>query len=161
TASSGSEALDDIRRYRPDIVTVDLLLPDVTGEDLVRRILAEFPGTQIVAVTSVLDHMNTRRALDAGGRGYVSKAAAARELIQAIREVHAGRSVIPGPIPCDSAGSRAEQPLTIRDTQVLQLVAWGKSPRQIAAHLCTSIKTLRIQMRDIIGKLGASNTTHA
>src|SRR5689334_4712643 len=64
TASSGEEAMDDVRRYRPDVVTLDLVLPDMRGEDLARRILAQFPSTRIVAITSGHGHMDARRALD-------------------------------------------------------------------------------------------------
>jgi len=61
TASTGEEAIDDVRRYRPDVVTLDLLLPDMPGEDLARRILAEFPRTRIVAITSAQGHMHAAR----------------------------------------------------------------------------------------------------
>jgi DNA-binding NarL/FixJ family response regulator len=73
TASSGAKALDDVRRYRPDVVTLDLLLPDMPGEDLARQILAEFPRTRIVAITSAQGHIHARRALDAGVHGYLSR----------------------------------------------------------------------------------------
>jgi len=98
TASTGAEALNDVRRYRPDVVTLDLLLPDMPGEDLARRILAEFPRTRIVAITSAQGHMHARRALDAGVHGYLSKAAPAYELVQGIRKVQAGVRMIPGPV---------------------------------------------------------------
>jgi DNA-binding NarL/FixJ family response regulator len=97
TASTGAEALDDVRRYRPDVVTLDLLLPDMPGEDLARQILAEFPRMRIVAITSAQGHIYARRALDAGVHGYLSKAAPGWELVQAIRKVQAGVRMIPGP----------------------------------------------------------------
>src|SRR5580704_7759946 len=103
TASTGEEALDDIRRYRPDVVTLDLLLPDMPGEDLARRILAEFPRTRILAITSAQGHMHARRALDAGVHGYLSKAAPACELVRAIRQVQAGGRMIPGPVASNIA----------------------------------------------------------
>src|SRR5258707_15508309 len=84
-ASSGEEALDDVRRYRPDVVTLDLLLPDMPGEELARRILAEFPQTRILAITSAQGHVHARRALDAGVHGYLSKAVPVSELVGAIR----------------------------------------------------------------------------
>src|SRR6266849_7240905 len=120
TASSGEEAIDDVRRYRPDVVTLDLLLPDMPGEDLARRILAEFPRTRIVAITSVQGHMHARRALDAGVHGYLSKAVSGCELIRAIRQVQAGGRMIPGPVAHVTG-----EALTTREIQVLQLVAWG------------------------------------
>jgi DNA-binding NarL/FixJ family response regulator len=100
TASSGEEALDDVRRYRPDVVTLDLLLPDMPGEGLARRILAEFPRTRIVAITSAQGHIHARRALDAGVHGYLSKALPVSELVHAIRQVQAGERMIPGPVAC-------------------------------------------------------------
>jgi len=99
TASTGEEALNQVRRFHPDVVTLDLLLSDMPGEDLARRILAEFPKTRIVAITSACGHLHTRRALDAGIHGYLSKAAPQREVVRAIRQVKAGKRAIPGPVP--------------------------------------------------------------
>jgi DNA-binding NarL/FixJ family response regulator len=103
TASTGEEALDDVRHQRPDVVTLDLALPDMPGEELARRILAEFPRTRIVAVTSAQSHVQARRALDAGVHGYLSKAAPVRELVRAIRRVQAGERMIPGPVALQRA----------------------------------------------------------
>lgn len=97
-ASAGEEALTDVRLCRPDVVTFDLLLPDMPGEELARRILAEFPQIRIVAITSARSHLQARRALDAGIHGYLSKAAPVCELVHAIRQVKAGERVIPGPV---------------------------------------------------------------
>ena len=103
TASTGEEALDDVRQQRPDVVTLDLALPDMPGEELARRILAEFPRTRIVAITSAQGHVQARRALDAGVHGYLSKAAPVRELVRAIRRVQAGERMIPGPVALQRA----------------------------------------------------------
>ena len=103
TASTGEEALDDLRQQRPDVVTLDLALPDMPGEELARRILAEFPRTRIVAITSAQSHLQARRALDAGVHGYLSKAAPVRELVRAIRRVQAGERMIPGPVALQRA----------------------------------------------------------
>lgn len=97
TASTGRKALDDVRRYRPDVVTLDLSLPDMTGETVAKRILREFPRTRIVVITSAQGHIHARRALDAGIHGYLSKAAPVCELVNAIRQVQAGERMIPGP----------------------------------------------------------------
>ena len=96
-ASTGQEALADVRRYRPDVVTLDLHLPDMRGETLARRILAEFPEIRIVVITSTRSHVHARRALDAGIHGYLSKAAPVCEVVDAIRQVQAGERMIPGP----------------------------------------------------------------
>jgi two-component system NarL family response regulator len=161
TASTGEEALDDVRRYRPDVVTLDLLLPDMPGEDLARRILAEFPRTRIVAITSAQGHMQARRALDAGVHGYLSKAVPACELVRAIRQVQAGKRVIPGPVAFQMAGHLAGEALTAREIQVLQLVAWGNANEQVAAQLSVAAETVRMHIKNILEKLAANDRAHA
>jgi DNA-binding NarL/FixJ family response regulator len=115
TASNGEEALDDVRRSRPDVVTLDLLLPDMPGEELARRILAEFPRTRIVAITSAQGPMYARRALDAGVHGYLSKALPVSELVHAIRQVQAGERMIPGPVACEAVEQSTVTTLTVRE----------------------------------------------
>ena len=97
-ASPREDAFTDVRRYGPDVATLDFLLPDMPGEELDGRILTEFPETRIVAITSARNQMHAHRALDAGIRGYLSKAAPAFEIVEAIRQVKAGARVIPGPV---------------------------------------------------------------
>ena len=133
TASSGEEALDHVRRYRPDVVTLDLMLPDMPGEDLARRILAAFPGTRIVAITSARGHVHARRALDAGIHGYLSKAAPRYELVRAIRQVQAGKRAIPGPVAFSIAKRFLRETIAYRETARLRLVAGRSGNRQQAA----------------------------
>jgi DNA-binding NarL/FixJ family response regulator len=161
TASTGAEAIEDVRRYRPDVVTLDLLLPDMPGEDLARRILAEFPRTRIVAITSAQGHMHARRALDAGVRGYLSKAVPGCELVRAIRQVQAGEQMIPGPVAFPAPGHLTGEALTARELQVLQLAAWGNGNKQVAALLSIAGETVRMHMRNILEKLAANDRTHA
>jgi DNA-binding NarL/FixJ family response regulator len=104
TALGGQEGIDQVRRFRPDVVTLDLHLPDMPGEDLARRILAAYPRTRIVAITSAPGHLHARRALDAGVHGYLSKAGPVCDLVQAIRRVQAGGRMIPGPVALRAAG---------------------------------------------------------
>jgi DNA-binding NarL/FixJ family response regulator len=161
TASTGEEALDDVRRYRPDVVTLDLLLPDMPGEVLARRILAEFPRTRIVVITSAQGHMEARRALDAGVHGYLSKAVPACELVRAIRQVQTGERMIPGPVAFQVAGHLTGEALTPREIQVLQLVAWGNSNKQVAAQLSIAGESVRMHMKNILEKLAANDRAHA
>jgi DNA-binding NarL/FixJ family response regulator len=160
-ASSGEEAIEAVRCYRPDVVTLDLLLPDMPGEDLARRILAEFPRTRIVAITSAQGHMHARRALDAGVQGYLSKAAPRSELVRAIRQVQAGGRTIPGPVASKIAEHLDEESLTPREIQVLKLVARGNRNKQVAAQLSIADETVRMHMKNILGKLAANDRTHA
>jgi DNA-binding NarL/FixJ family response regulator len=161
TASTGEEALEDVRRYRPDVVTLDLILPDMPGEDLARRILAEFPRTRLVAITSAQCHMEARRALDAGVHGYLSKAVPACELVRAIRQVQAGERMMPGPVAFQVTGHRTGESLTSREIQVLHLVAWGNCNRQVAAQLSIAGEAVRMHMRNILEKLAANDRAHA
>ena len=161
SASSGEEAMDDVRRYRPDVVTLDLLLPDMRGEDLARQILAEFPRTRVVAITSAQSYMDARRALDAGVHGYLSKAVSVCELVRAIRKVQAGERMIPGPVACQAAAQWDGGVLSAREIQVLQFVAWGNSNKQIAQQLSIAVETVRMHIRRIVEKLCANDRTHA
>lgn len=103
TASTGQEALEDVRRYLPDVVTLDLRLPDMPGERLARQILTEFPQTRVLVITSTRSRLHARRALDAGIHGYLSKTAPLDQLVDAIRQVRAGERAIPGPVPLQEA----------------------------------------------------------
>jgi len=158
-ASRADEALNDVRRYRPDVAILDLMLPDMRGEDLSRQILAEFPGTRIVAITSAQSHVEARRALDAGIHGYLSKAVSVFELVRAIRQVRTGERIIPGPVACPPA-SQSES-LTAREVQVLQLAAWGNSNREVADQLSIASEAVRMHMRRVLEKLGARDRAHA
>jgi DNA-binding NarL/FixJ family response regulator len=160
-ASTGQEAIDGVRWHRPDVVTLDLLLPDMPGEELTRRILSEFPRTRIVAITLAQGHTHARRALDAGVHGFLSKAAPKRELVRAIRQVQAGARMIPGPVASRVAEHFTEEALTSREIQVLQLVARGNRNKQVAAQLSIGDETVRMHMKNILGKLAANDRTHA
>jgi DNA-binding NarL/FixJ family response regulator len=150
TASTGEEALDDVRRYQPDVLTLDLLLPDMPGEDLARRILAEFQRTRIVVITSAQGHIDARRALDAGIHGYVSKAQPACELVRAIRLVQAGERMIPGPVPGRVADHVTPQVLTGCEIKVLEMVASDHGYKHVAAQLSIAGETVRIHMKSAI-----------
>jgi len=159
-ASTGEEAIEDVRRYRPDVVTLDLLLPDIPGDKLARRILAELPRTRIVAITSAQGYVQARRAMDAGVHAYLSKALPLCELVRAIRQVQAGERIVPGPVASEMA-ENPDCPLTRREIEVLQLAAWGNDNRQIAAQLSIASGTARMHMKQILGKLGAHDRAHA
>jgi DNA-binding NarL/FixJ family response regulator len=158
-ASTGGEAIEDVRRYRPDVVTLDLLLPDIPGEKLAERILTEFPRTRIVAITSAQGYVQARRAMDAGVHAYLSKALPLCELVRAIRQVQAGERIVPGPVASETED--LDCPLTRREIEVLQLAAWGNNNQQIAAQLSIAGGTARMHMKQILRKLGAHDRAHA
>lgn len=160
-AACGSEALETFRRLRPDVVTLDLLLPDMAGDDLAKRILAEFPGARIVVITSARGDVHMLRALESGVQGYVLKGMPQKELVDVIRQVHAGKKVIPRQVATHIAEHMADETLTPREIQVLQLVARGNRNKEVAAHLSIADETVRMHMKHILGKLAAHDRTHA
>jgi len=160
-ASNGKEAIRYFRDYRPDVVTLDLLLPDLPGEDVARQILAEFPDARIVVITSARGDVHMLRALEAGVQGFASKAMPNKELLEVIRQVHAGKKMIPRQVASTIAEHLADEALTPREIQVLRLVARGNRNKEVAAHLSISDETVRMHMKNILGKLDANDRTHA
>ena len=160
-ASSGKEGLDYFRAYRPDVVTLDLLLPDMPGETLVSRIRVQFPGARFVVMTSASGDVQMLRALDAGVQGYVLKGMSNQELLGVIRAVHSGRTMLPSQVASTIAEHLGDELLTPREVQVLRLVARGNRNKDVAAHLSISGETVRMHMKNILGKLAANDRTHA
>jgi two-component system, NarL family, response regulator len=160
-AASAEEAMELFREYRPDVVTLDLLLPDMPGEQLASRILAEFPGARIVVITGAQGDVHLLRALEAGVKGVVLKGMPNRELLDSIRQVHAGRKTIPRQVASTLAEHLGEETLTPREVQVLQLVARGNRNKQVAAQLAIADETVRMHMKNILSKLCANDRTHA
>jgi DNA-binding NarL/FixJ family response regulator len=159
--SSGSEAINSYRRYRPDVATVDLLLPDMPGETVAARILEEFPDARIVILTSAQGDVHIVRALETGVQGYVLKGMANEDLLDVIRQVCAGRKMIPREVASRIAEHFADDALTPREVQVLRLVASGNRNKEIAEHLSIAEETVRMHMKNIFSKLGAHDRAHA
>jgi DNA-binding NarL/FixJ family response regulator len=158
---TGEEAITAFREHRPDVMTLGLRLPDMSGEEVVSRILKEYPAARIVVLTSSRRDAQILRVLAAGVRGLVLKGMSHLELIATIRQVHAGKKVIPHEIASMLAEHLGEETLTPREIQVLGLVAHGNRNKQVAAHLSIADETVRMHMKNILGKLGANDRTHA
>lgn len=160
-AANGVDALRIFLEIRPDLVTLDLALPDLTGEELARRMLAANPGARLVAITNERGDVRLLRTLEAGVQGIVRKGASATEMVETIRQVHAGRRKISGDVASILAEHVGDEPLTPREVEVLSEVACGKRNKEIAGSLCIADETVRMHMRNILGKLGAHDRTHA
>jgi DNA-binding NarL/FixJ family response regulator len=160
-ASGGREAIDLYRKHRPDIVTVDATLPDTPVEVLVARLLSEFEDARVIVISASGGHVQMQRVLEAGVHGLVSREASASELIDAIRQVHAGKKIVPRQIASVIAEHLADETLTPREIQVLQLVARGNRNKEIAGHLAIAPETVRMHMKNILWKLSAHDRTHA
>jgi DNA-binding NarL/FixJ family response regulator len=160
-ASTGREAIQLFRQHRPDVTLMDLRMPDVSGIDAMSAILAEFADARIVMLTTLEGDVDIQRSLAAGARGYLLKNMPPKELVEAVRQVHAGRKRIPQEVAAQLAEHIADEALTVREIEVLLQVSGGNRNREIAEHLAISEETVKVHVKHIMEKLGASDRTAA
>jgi len=160
-AATGHHAVELFRLHQPDVTLMDLRLPEMDGIEAIRQIRQEFPEARILALTSYDGDQDIYRALDAGVRGYLLKEMAHIEVVRAIRQVHAGKRVIPSEVAERLTEYFPEAPLTARETEVLGYVAKGLSNKEIANRIGTASGTVKMHLQNILGKLGAADRTHA
>ena len=160
-ASGGRDAIQLFRQHRPDVTLMDLRMPDMSGIDALIAILAEFPDARIVMLTTFEGDVEIQRSLAAGARGYLLKNLPPKELVEAIRQVHAGRKRIPREVAAQLAEHIADERLTEREIDVLQHVAGGNRNRDIAERLAISEETVKVHVKHIMEKLGATDRTAA
>jgi DNA-binding NarL/FixJ family response regulator len=160
-ASSGPEALQMYAQHLPDITLMDLRLPGIDGIDAMAAILAKFPDARMIILTTFGGDAQIVRAFKAGARGYLLKDMLRKELLDAIRSVHAGNKRIPPQIATQIAEHASDTKLTPREIQVLQLVAAGNSNRTLAVKLSVSEETVKMHVKNILSKLDAKDRTHA
>jgi DNA-binding NarL/FixJ family response regulator len=160
-ASNGDEAVESFRLYRPDVTLMDLQLPGVNGIEAINRILSESPDARIIVLTTYTGDAQVLRALRAGARAYILKGHVHRELLETIRTVHAGRKRIPPDIAVELAEHAAEDELSSREIEVLQLIASGNSNKQIADQLSIEESTVKSHVTNILSKLSANDRAHA
>ena len=157
----GGEALAAYRQNHPDVTLMDLRLPDMTGIDALKAIRAEFPDARVLILTTFEGDVEIQRALQFGARGYLLKSMPPRELLEAIRGVHAGRKVIPPEVGSHLTEHLGEEALTGREIDVLRQVAAGNRNQDIANRLSISEETVKVHVKHIMQKLGASDRTEA
>jgi len=160
-AGSGHQALLSFRELRPDVTLMDLRLPDMSGIDTMAAIRSEFPDSRIVMLTTFDGDVEIRRALEAGARGYMLKSMPPQDLIDGIRQVHAGKKRIPQEVGSHLAEHMGEEDLTAREVEVLQRIAGGNRNQDIARRLFISEETVKVHVKHIMEKLGASDRTQA
>jgi len=160
-ASTGREAIQLFRQHRPDVTLMDLRMSDVSGIDAMSAILAEFADARIVMLTTFEGDVDIQRSLAAGARGYLLKNMPPKELVEAVRQVHAGRKRIPQEVAAQLAEHIADEALTVREIEVLLQVSGGNRNREIAEHLAISEETVKVHVKHIMEKLGASDRTAA
>ena len=160
-ARNGRDALQRFREVRPDVTLMDLRLPDMNGIDVMIAIRGEFPDARIVVLTTFEGDVEMQRALTAGARGYLLKSSPPKELLDAIRQVHAGKKRIPPEVAAQLAEHLSDEALTAREVEVLRQVAGGNRNRDIAERLFISEETVKVHVKHIMDKLGASDRTEA
>ena len=165
-ADSGQAALRLCAQVSPDVVLMDLVMPDMDGVTATRLIRQQFPDVQVVALTSYTEAGLVQNALQAGAIGYLLKDVSADELARAIRAAHSGRATL-SPEAAQALVNAASQPplpgqdLTERERAVLALMVEGLNNTQIAARLVVSPSTIKTHVSHILSKLGVASRTEA
>jgi DNA-binding NarL/FixJ family response regulator len=160
-ASTGRDAIQQFPKHQPDVTLMDLRLPDMNGIDVMIAIRTEFPSARIIMLTTFEGDVEIQRALEAGARGYVLKSMPPKELLEIIRQVHAGKKRVPPEIAAQIAEHMSDEALTDREVEVLREIAGGNRNRDIAAKLFITEETVKVHVKHIMEKLGANDRTQA
>ena len=182
TALSGETGLEEVRRLKPDVLLLDLGLPRMSGIDVTRAVKAEFPSIEILIFTIFDEEDKVLEAVKAGASGYLLKGTPADKMVEAIKEVHAGGTVIQpnlarrllkhfrvGEVPATAPEPTGRRPqeepegkkLSARETEILQLIAKGVSNSEAATMLTLSKATIRTHLEHIYRKLEVTNRVEA
>lgn len=160
-AANAEEAFAKFRTHRPDVTLMDVLLPGVNGTNMVKTIRGEFPDARLIMLTSCDGDGEIQRAMRAGAAAYLLKSTPKAELVSVIRSVHSGRRYISSGASACVAEHMCDDALTSREVEVLRLIRNGHRNKEIAAALSIALTTVSFHVKNIIGKLGANDRTHA
>lgn len=160
-AASGREAVEAFRSLQPEVVLMDLRMPEMDGIEATRQIRKLNPEAKIIALTSYDGDQEIYRALEAGVRGYLLKEMVHTEVVRAIRVVHSGKRLMPAEVAERLGEYFPQVALTPREVEVLQYVARGLGNKEIGTRLGTAAGTVKMHLQNILCKLGASDRTHA
>ena len=160
-ASTGEEAVKEFKKHRPDITLMDLQMPDMSGIEAIIAIRGDFPNARIIVLTTYPGDVQVVRALKAGARAYLLKSHINRELLDAIRAVHAGQKRIPPEVAAELAEHMGEDELSSREIDVLRLIAAGNANKEIAGKLSIAEETVKSHVTNILAKLHSKDRTHA
>jgi DNA-binding NarL/FixJ family response regulator len=168
-ASTGREALAEVERLRPDIVLLDIQMPELDGVAVARQLARQYPDIKIVMLTMYQQDQHLLEAIRAGARGYLLKDADADELIAVLERVARGEAALDpaltgrvfDAVRRGDVGQAGAEPLTEREREIVQLLAAGHDNRTIAARLHLSEKTVGNRLSEIFQKLGVTNRTQA
>lgn len=159
-ADNGIEAIAAYRTHRPDVVVLDLRMPKKNGIETIRALREEFEGARVLIFSNYASGDEVYEAFKAGAAGFVVKEMALERLLEAIRRVHQGEQYIPPEISTRMNGRVLSQ-LSVRELEVLRLIAKGLSNKEIGAQLQVVEGTIKIHVKSILSKLGVSDRTQA
>ena len=160
-ASNGREAIQQFRTHKPDVTLMDLQMPELNGIDSIIAIRGEFPHARVIVLTTYTGDVQIVRALKAGAQGYLLKNLLHKELLDAIRTVHAGKRILTPELSVEVASHAVDDWLTPAEVSVLRLIANGNANKQIADQLSISEETVKSRVKNILSKLDANDRTHA
>lgn len=168
-ASNGLEAVNKAAQFKPDVILMDLRMPELDGVEAIRQIAEVEPNTKFIILTTFSDDEYIFKGIEVGARAYLLKDAPREELFKAIRAVHQGESLIQPVVATKvlsrfaelSRQSQAPEVLTERELQVLILIAKGSANKEIAAELNISNSTVKTHIASIFQKLGTNDRTEA
>jgi DNA-binding NarL/FixJ family response regulator len=164
-AADGREAVSVALRTRPEVVVMDVVMPVLNGVDATRRLVGELPGVRVIGLSGFTDERSVVAMFEAGARGYLLKDSLSDELIEAVRAVAGGldyvspviASVVVQRVVASGESTTDECPLSLREREVLQLLAEGRTSKQIASSLSLAVPTVETHRRQIMEKLGLRN----
>ena len=165
-ATDGQQAIDNCRDFQPDVILMDVVMPNIDGPTATAAIKRQYPSIQVIALSTFSEQDLVKQAIEAGAIGYLLKDVHADKLAQAIRDAHHGRSTFDASAAQSLIQAAAQPPplgsdLTPREREVLALLVDGKTNREIAQQLVISPSTARLHVSNILAKLGAANRTEA
>jgi len=160
-ANNGREAVDLWKEHRPDVILLDLRMPELDGVGAIKEIRGLDESAHIVVLTTFDGDEDIYRAIKAGAKGYLLKDTAREALMECIRRVHAGETCIPPTLAAKLADRVSGEALSTREIEVLQRVAAGKSNKEIGAELFISEGTVKTHVKSIFSKLDVVSRTEA
>ena len=160
-AANGNEALELYRKHRPDVVTMDFLLPGADGVVTTASLRNEFSDARVLLLSVFEGEEDIWRAVQAGALGYVPKSAEIAEVLEGIRELAAGRAYFPPPIAARLEERRSRDTLSPRELQVLREIVAGHSNKEISTSLGLSEAAVKLYISNTLAKLGVADRTQA
>ena len=160
-ASTGLEAIELFRTHRPQVVLLDLQLPDLSGLEVLNTILEHEPAAKVIILTTYSGDVQAARAMKAGAAAYLLKSMVRKELVETIARVVRGERYVPESIAAAIAARRSDESLTPREVDVLRSMSGGRSNKLIADDLNLSIETVKGHIKSILAKLSANDRSHA